>query len=140
MAKPSWNAIRKLVYDRAKGCCEYCQTSEINIGQALHIEHIIPHGGNKVANLCLACPNCNLSKAAATTAIDSLSNTEVPLFHPRKQVWHDHFEWIENHTKITGLTSVGRATILRLKMNRSRMVLARQRWVQAGFHPIKNKQ
>lgn len=138
MAKSSWKALRKLVRDRANGCCEYCQTSGLNIGQALHIEHINPQGGDKADNLCFACPNCNLSKAAATTAIDSISNAKVPLFNPRNQIWHDHFEWVENHTKIAGITPVGRATTLRLKMNRARIVLARQRWVQAGFHPFKN--
>jgi hypothetical protein len=57
----SWNATKKLAYERAQGCCEYCQTSEANIGQAMHVEHIDPASGDILDNLCLSCANCNLS-------------------------------------------------------------------------------
>lgn len=136
MANQSWQTIKKFVFSRADRCCEYCQTCQINIGQTLHVEHINPNGGDHPDNLCSACPNCNLSKAAATRAADPESNQEVPLFNPRLQKWLGHFEWIENHTQIRGLTPSGRATVARLKMNRPRIVLARQRWVQAGLHPV----
>ena len=91
MVNPSWQSIKELVYERANGCCEYCQTYEINIGQTLHIEHINPAGGNQLDNLCLACPNCNLSKATATTAVDPLTGVFYPLFNPRIQLWEAHF-------------------------------------------------
>jgi len=136
MSNPSWQTIKKLVYERADGCGEYCQTCEINIGQAMHIEHINPNGGDHLDNLCLACPNCNLSKAAAVTAVDPHTNTEVPLFNPRSQNWHEHFAWAENDAIIHGLTPIGRATAARFKMNRPRIVLARKRWVQANLHPV----
>lgn len=136
MPKQSWQTIKETVYTRAAGCCEYCQTSGINIGQAMHVEHINPATGNNLDNLCLSCPNCNLSKATATTAIDPDTNQELSLFNPRQQKWVEHFRWIENHTQIEGITSTGRATVARFKMNRPRIVLARQRWVQAGFHPM----
>lgn len=138
MADLTWQTIKEMVRDRAKGRCEYCLTAEINMGQALHIEHIRPAGGELLDNLCLACPNCNLSKAAATTAVDPQTNTEVPLFNPREQRWAEHFSWTENFSHISGVTPVGRATIVRLKMNRPRIVLARQRWVQAGLHPLED--
>jgi hypothetical protein len=136
MSKQSWSATKKLVHSRAKGCCEYCQTSDINIGQAMHVEHINPTAGDHPDNLCLACPNCNLSKSTATQAPDPETDQEVDLFHPRRQEWDEHFEWTEEHTQIRGLTPSGRATADRLKMNRPRVVLARRRWIQAGFHPI----
>jgi hypothetical protein len=135
MARQSWLSTKQLVHSRAADCCEYCCTSGLNIGQTMHVEHIDPVGGDHPDNLCLACPNCNLSKAAATSASDPETNQEVPLFNPRRQKWSEHFEWAENHTQIRGLTPVGRASVLRLKMNRPRMVLARQRWVRAGLHP-----
>ncbi len=136
MPKRSWQTIKNLVYHRALGCCEYCQTCETNIGQAMHIEHINPESGDKPENLCLACPNCNLSKATAIMAVDPETGQEVPLFNPRQQEWIDHFQWIEQYTHIEGITPIGRATVNRFKMNRPRIVLARQRWVQAGFHPL----
>lgn len=102
----------------------------------MHVEHINPAGGDDPDNLCLACPNCNLSKAAAISAIDPETGEEVPLFNPRSQIWDDHFEWQDDHALIWGLTTVGRATVARFKMNRPRIVLARRRWVQAGLHPV----
>lgn len=102
----------------------------------MHVEHINPNGGNDLDNLCLACPNCNLSKATAVTAIDPKTEKEVPLFNPRIQLWSEHFEWVEGNALIYGVTPIGRATVKCFKMNRPRMVLIRQRWVQAGLHPV----
>lgn len=85
MPERSWKAIKQYVYERAQGCCEYCRTCEVNIGQAMHIEHIIPNGDNSLENLCLSCPNCNLSKAVAVAAVDPLSGKSVPLYNPRHQ-------------------------------------------------------
>ncbi len=136
MPNPSWQTTKESVHSRASGCCEYCQTCEINIGQAMHVEHINPAGGDHPNNLCLACPNCNLSKAAATSALDTKTGEEVPLFNPRNQIWGEHFEWQDEYALIRGLTPIGRATVARFKMNRSRIVLARKRWAQTGLHPV----
>lgn len=100
----------------------------------MHVEHINPAGGDYLDNLCLACPNCNLSKAAAVTAVDPDTGEEVPLFNPRNQIWSQHFAWVDNYAVIRGLAPTGRAT--RFKMNRPRIVLARKRWVQAGLHSV----
>ena len=140
MGEESWQTRKIHVFSRADGCCEYCQTCQINIGQTMHVEHIDPNGGDHLDNLCLACPSCNLSKAAAITAIDPQTNRTAPLFNPRQQKWAEHFEWKDEHSEIRGLTAVGRATIIRLKINRPRMVLTRQRWVQAGLHPVLSTQ
>jgi hypothetical protein len=105
------------------------------MGQAMHVEHIQPDGGDALDNLALACASCNLSKARATSAIDPETGDSVPLFNPRTQRWSEHFEWIENGTIILGLTPTGRATSLRLKMNVARIVAARKVWVRAGEHP-----
>lgn len=137
MPNPSWKTIKELVHTRANRCCEYCQTCELNIGQTLHIEHISPNGNDHPDNLCLACPNCNLSKGTAVTAVDPTTDEEVPLFNPRKQKWDNHFQWQDNHAMIQGITQTGRATVSRLKMNRPRIVLARKRWSQVGLHPVK---
>lgn len=42
----------------------------------------------------------------------------VPLFHPRADAWKMHFKWSEDFTKLEGLSSVGRATIEKLRLNR----------------------
>lgn len=91
MSELPWAATVRLVYERARNCCEYCQTCQDTNGQSMHVEHIHPDGGDSLENLCLACPSCNLSKSTATTALDRVTDTTVPLFNPRRQNWQDHF-------------------------------------------------
>jgi hypothetical protein len=64
-----------------------------------------------------------------------VTGENAALFNPRTQHWTDHFEWIADATYVRGLTPTGRATVVRLKMNRPALVIARSRWVEAGFHP-----
>jgi hypothetical protein len=135
MSDLSWAATVRLVYERAKGCCEYCQTCEKVTGQAMHVEHIDPQGDDHPDNLCLSCPSCNLSKAQAIAAVDSQTMESVSLFNPRKQLWSDHFEWVDNIERLVGRTPIGRATVERFKMNRDRIVIARRIWIKAGEHP-----
>jgi 5-methylcytosine-specific restriction endonuclease McrA len=122
----SWNDIRQKVYERAKGCCEYCRTCEDNTGQTMQVDHIDPDGSDSLDNLCLACWNCNNHKRKATLVKDTASSDMVSLYHPRTQKWTDHFEWIEGATLIHGITSTGRATVARL------------RWGVGGYHPPKD--
>jgi hypothetical protein len=138
VASLSWAETVRFVHERADYCCEYCQTSQEIIGQAMHVEHIDPNGSDHIENLCLACANCNLSKARATTALDP-ETTYVNLFNPRTQIWIEHFVWIEGGLRLKGLTPVGRATIERLKMNIDRIVNARVYWIKAGGHPPTSK-
>ena len=137
MSEGSWTETKLFVYERANAICEYCQTTEANIGQTLHIDHILPNGRDGIDNLCIACWSCNSYKHKATSAIDSLTGERVPLFNPRNQKWTDHFEWDTNGTRIYGKTAIGRATVARLRMNRAVVVIARDRWVQSGYHPPK---
>src|SRR5687768_17345134 len=125
MANPSWASVKRLVYERANGCCEYCQSCEYNTGQPMHIEHIQPNGDNDPQNLCLACASCNLSKATAISTRDPQTQQIIELFNPRNQIWHEHFSWIEGGLKLKALTATGRVTINRLKMNQPRLIRAR---------------
>jgi len=135
MTDLSWAEIKQQVHQRAILRCEYCQTSQKAMGQAMHVEHILPDGGDTLNNLCLACPNCNLSKAKATSAKDPETGNEVSLFNPREQVWDDLFVWHDDGKIIVGKTAAGRATVARLKMNQLRIVEARAIWIIAGIHP-----
>jgi 5-methylcytosine-specific restriction endonuclease McrA len=86
MGEVSWHVLRQIVYERADGCCEYCQTCETNSGQTMQIDHINPLGDDVLANLCLSCWNCNSSKHKATLVTDPETGARVPLFNPRTQV------------------------------------------------------
>jgi len=135
MADTAWEALRQQVYQRANGCCEYCQTSELNIGQTMQVDHINPDNGEYIDNLCLACWNCNNHKRAVISVTDAQTGEIFALFNPRTQRWSDHFEWTIQATQIRGITSTGRVTVERLKMNRPSIVIARKRWGEGGYHP-----
>jgi hypothetical protein len=112
-------ATRRLVWQRAEARCEYCrmqQADEPFFGY--HVEHIIPqqHGGGEAEdNLALACPKCNLHKGPNLAGIDPLEGTLTPLFHPRHQIWVEHFEMLGS--LVAGRTPTGRVTVSVLKMN-----------------------
>jgi hypothetical protein len=112
-------ATRKRVRLRAGDVCEYCGLSQDAVPFAtFHIEHIIPdqHGGSdELSNLALACNHCNLHKGPNLSGIDPETGQIVPLFNPRKDGWHEHFEL--RGLMVVGLTPTGRATARVLAMN-----------------------
>ena len=83
-----------------------------------HVEHIVArqHGGlDELGNLAFACNHCNLLKGPNLTSIDPDTGTNTPLYHPRTQLWAEHFRLDEG--SITGLTEMGRTTVFLLQMN-----------------------
>jgi len=123
----SWPEIIRLVEVRAQQRCEYCRMHQALQGATFHVEHILPSsqgGSSEVDNLAWACPSCNLHKSDRTLVPDPDSHQMVPLFHPRKDCWADHFQW-EGH-RVLGHTPMGRATVFALDLNHSRRVRIRQ--------------
>jgi hypothetical protein len=132
-------SLRDQVFKRANDLCEYCQTSQAIVIEMV-IDHIIPVAAGGTAtleNLCLACASCNTYKRDFLTGIDPLSDNEILLFNPRTQQWQEHFFWSEDGIFVGGKTSVGRATVERLRMNREVIVRARRKWMESGWHPPK---
>lgn len=43
--------------------------------------------------------------------------------------------WENSGTRIAGLTNIGRATVIALRLNNENIVEARTFWVQVGWHP-----
>lgn len=131
-------SLRQQIYQRFKGCCAYCKTSELLTTTTFEFEHIQPRsaGGKTVfENLCLACPSCNRYKASRQKVIDPETQKSVFLFHPQQQIWSEHFAWSGDATKILGLTAIGRATLEALKINREELIRVRKMWVTLGEHP-----
>lgn len=131
-------SIRRAIRERFANRCAYCRTAEDMTATQFEIEHIRPRadgGETALANLCLSCPMCNRVKSDATSAIDSITGADVPLFHPQKQRWDDHFGWSDDATEVAGLSAVGRATVVALRMNRPAMVRVRRVWIAAAVHP-----
>lgn len=102
------------------------------------IEHIVPKqkgGESTLDNLALACRGCNNFKFIKTEAPDHVSEVLVSLFHPRRDLWHDHFVWNNDFTRILGRTPTGRVTIEVLRLNRESLVNIRSVLYAAGKHP-----
>jgi len=90
-------ALARLVRERAGDVCEYCLLPQSSQEATFHVDHILPRaiqGAGSAENLALACVTCSLKKAARTHARDPQSNQVVPLFHPRRDVWSDHFRMV----------------------------------------------
>ena len=131
-------AMQRAVVQRAKGYCEYCQLPVAFSPNPFNFEHIIPlikNGLTLLLNLACSCGGCNAHKKDKTHALDPLTRQLVPLFNPRTDLWAVHFEWSEDDLEIIGRTPTGRATVLRLKVNRIGNVNLRRLLKMAELHP-----
>ncbi len=127
-----------IVAARAGHRCEYCRAPEAIFNFPFEVEHIVPpgqSGPDTADNLALACRSCNLFKADCREAPDPETGLTVPLFHPRDDVWSQHFAIDGPDGTIVGLSPVGRATIDRLRMNTQSQIEARKQWMRLGLFP-----
>ena len=131
-------ATRAAVAARAGGLCEYCRCPAAFCPAPFCLDHIEPRsraGSDDPDNLAWACHGCNGSKYARTTVVDPDSGQAVPLYHPRRHRWRDHFAWSADGLDILGLTPTGRATVLALDLNRDNVTNLRRVLVIVGRHP-----
>ena len=141
MAIPT--AVKLQIRQRANFLCEYCHSSEEISPSRFEIDHIQPRsigGSDDLDNLALACQRCNSHHYNFIQGKDPATLNAVNLFHPRHQVWNDHFIWSNDGCRIIGITETGRATVNRLDLNdevrsEAEIVRARQAWVKVGWHP-----
>jgi hypothetical protein len=123
----SWSEISQKVVRRAAGRCEYCRMHQSLQGATFHVEHIVPSsrgGKSDIENLAWACPGCNLHKSNRVEVTVPEDLEPIPLFHPRRDKWEEHFCW-DDH-RIVGLTRIGRATVEALQLNHERRVKIRE--------------
>jgi hypothetical protein len=127
-------ALRSLVRSRAGDICEYCRLPQAASPIVrFHVEHIVArqHGGtSEPGNLALACGNCNFCKGPNIAGLDPEDGRLVPLYHPRRDRWADHFTW--DGIQIVGLTPMGRATVELLAMNHWERVEVRENLQNQG--------
>ena len=118
--------IAQAVREEAGERCEYCLTPQSALPLPFQIDHIVAekHGGQTVSgNLALACPHCNRHKGPNIAGLDPHSGQLVRLFHPRTDLWAEHFEFAG--PRILGRTAIGRATVHVLAMNTDDRLLLR---------------
>jgi hypothetical protein len=130
-------AVDRRIREAAKNRCGYCLSPQHLVMARLEIEHIIPlakGGTSEESNLWLSCPLCNGAKSDRLAAIDPQSGEEAALFHPRQDIWSEHFQWSADGLCIVGLTAVGRATVVALHLDDDPdALLVRSYWVEAGW-------
>jgi hypothetical protein len=126
--------LEKLVWQRAKGRCEYCLFPADIAQLPFQIDHIISlklHGSTVADNLALSCERCNSHKGPL--AAGYLEGKHVPLFNPRKERWSDHFEW--DGPYLVGKTDIGKVTVDVLEINLPYRVTLRAALIEEGIFP-----
>lgn len=111
-------ALRRLVFQRADNCCEYCLLHEDDNLFAHEADHIIAEkhrGKTEADNLCVGCFDCNRNKGSDIASIDEDTGLLTPLFNPRRDLWTDHFQL--RGAEVKPLTAVGRVTVFLLQIN-----------------------
>jgi hypothetical protein len=96
MSKKFSSVIQSEIRIRANYLCEYCHALEKWQYVAFTIDHVIPltqGGDDGLDNLALACFHCNRRKGNLVSIKDLASGDDIPLFHPRRERWQDHFIW-----------------------------------------------
>lgn len=129
-------ALGQLVRQRANDACEYCRVRQAVEAAPLQIDHIIAqkHGGTtEPENLAMACLTCNLYKGPNIAGLDPDTGLLSRLFHPRRDVWHEHFSW--SGGVLLGLTPVARTTIAVLAINEPSRLALRESLAAEGRFP-----
>jgi HNH endonuclease len=125
--------IVRQIWERARYRCEYCHLPASAILAPFQIDHIIArqHGGSSnLDNLALCCIHCNRFKGPNIAGVDSSTGEVVRLFHPRRDIWTEHFRWSEG--ELQAVTPSARATVQALSINDPEMVNLRRELVQEG--------
>jgi hypothetical protein len=126
--------LQRRVRLRAGNHCEYCRIPQAGQEATFHVDHVQPRrdgGPTAQENLALACVSCSLRKGARTAARDPESGETASVFNPRAQRWEDHFELAEDFS-ILGKSSIGRASVELLRMNRPVAIEIRERVSRQG--------
>jgi hypothetical protein len=125
---------REQIRERARFRCEYCLLPEAATPiMPFHLEHVIAKQhmiDDSLENLALACDRCNAFKGPNLSSVDPFTKRIVKLFHPRLDIWNEHF--LLEGSVIVGLTPKGRATAQLLQMNAIRRLELRQSWLASG--------
>jgi hypothetical protein len=119
--------LRREVWSRAKGRCEYCLLRDQDGLLPHEPDHVIAtqHGGKStLENLALACFDCNRLKGPNIASIDPDTGRPEYLFNPRSDNWETHFRM--KGAEIIPLTAKGRATAALLRFNASERRLVRE--------------
>ena len=123
------NALRRLVMERAAHACEYCQLPDALSFYPHEVDHVIAikhQGKTQADNLAYACWRCNRFKGSDLGSFDPDTGDFCFLFHPRQQLWAEHFTLTQG--QVLGRSPEGRTTALLLKLNARDRIQERLRY------------
>ena len=129
--------LRRSVFDRAQGYCEYCLIPEALVLATHQVDHVIAEkhrGATNLENLALSCALCNQAKGSDIASIDEYTGAVEKLYNPRQEKWSEHFKMDMSSGEIVPLTSVGRVTIWLLQINRSQYLPERRLLMKSGIY------
>jgi hypothetical protein len=127
-------ALRRMVWQRAHGRCEYCRIPEAADDAPFEIDHVISRkhaGPTSASNLCLSCYYCNSSKGSDISSLDRKTRKLSPLFNPRRHKWTAHFRW--DGPYLIGRTAIGRVSVALLRINDDLRVELRKELIAEGL-------
>jgi HNH endonuclease len=128
--------LRRLVIERAGGCCEFYRMGVADRLPPFEIDHVIAekHGGATNAdNLCLACFRCNGFKGSDIASADPETGHATFLFNPRTQRWDAHFRLRD--AVLEPLTPEGRVTVFLLRLNAPIQIEQRTLLIRENRYP-----
>ncbi len=102
----------------------------------LEVDHIVPEargGTTTFSNLVLCCRGCHLHKHVKTEAVDPVTGAMVHLFNPRTQQWPEHCMLERDTGEVSGLTPIGRATVVALVLNSAHALATRRLLIRLGL-------
>jgi hypothetical protein len=129
-------ALVRLVWRRARHCCEYCRIPQEYDDAPFEIDHIIAvkHDGlTRADNLALSCFHDNSHKGPNIAGRDPKTHRLTPLFNPRRHKWDRHFRW--QGAYLVGRTPIGRVTVAILNINDPLRVELRAGLIEEGLFP-----
>ena len=112
---------REAVESRAGRRCEYCRAPQPATGIRYHLEHVFPEslGGTDDVDTGFGLSHVQLPQIQPSPRVDEEGLAGRPLFNPRKDRWHEHFEFGSSTLQLKGKTATGKGTVNRLRMNNS---------------------
>lgn len=128
--------VRREVYDRANGRCEYCRIYERDTFLGCRVDHIVSekHGGvTHESNLALACAFCNRAKGSDVGSVDEATGIFTRFFNPRTDGWSAHFAHEDD--LIVPRSAIGEATAKILRFNSAERILERSMLRAVGKYP-----
>ena len=129
--------LRQFVFERASGVCEYCGLADEFDPLPFCVDHIIAQqhrGLTDEANLAVCCFSCNTHKGPNIAGIDPDTGALTRPFHPRTDIWGDHFEW--DGPTLRAKTAIARVTLYVLNINDPVRVEHRKLLIEEGVFPV----